>query len=89
MKKSKAYYAIAGTNGYGICRSWDDCNDCLVYFKSPRAKKFDNPDDAYDWINDELSAKVYDRFYIMVSLGTLLRKKLIFFSKQKRLPWEY
>lgn len=89
MKKSKAYYAIAGKNGYGICRSWDDCSRCLDYFKSACTKKFDNPDDAYDWIADELYMKVYDKFYVMVNLGTLLKKKLIFFSKQNKLPWEY
>lgn len=88
MRKSKVYYAIAGKNGYGVCRNWDDCNRCIKYFKSPRIKKFFNPNDAYDWIADELSMSVYDRFYVMVSLETLLSKKLVFFSKQTRLPWE-
>ena len=32
MKKLKPYYAIAGKNGYGICRSWEDCERCMEYF---------------------------------------------------------
>ena len=52
------------------------------------AKKFNNPDDAYSWIEDELAIRAADKFYIMVEPDELFKRKLIFFSKQ-RLSWEY
>lgn len=88
MKKLKPYYAIAGKNGYGICRSWEDCERCIEYFIGARSKKFNNPDDAYSWIEDELAIRAADKFYIMVEPDELFKRKLIFFSKQ-RLSWEY
>lgn len=88
MKKLKPYYAIAGKNGYGICRSWEDCERCIEYFTGVRTKKFNNADGAYNWIEDELAARLADRFYLVAELDELLKRKLIFFSKQ-RLPWEY
>lgn len=88
MKKLKPYYAIAGKNGYGICRSWEDCERCMEYFIGVKSKKFNNPDDAYSWIEDELAIRAADKFYIMVEMNELIKRKLIFFSKQK-LSWEY
>ena len=88
MKKSKPYYAIAGKNGYGICRNWDDCRRCMDYFKGVSARKFTSADEAYDWIGDQLSLKVEGDFYFIEELEQILKRKLIFFSKHK-LPWEY
>lgn len=60
----------------------------MEYFIGARSKKFNNPDDAYSWIEDELAIRAADKFYIMVEMNELIKRKLIFFSKQK-LSWEY
>lgn len=86
-KKLKYYYAIAAKNGYGICRSWEDCERCMEYFRGVRTKKFETPEEAYSWIEDEMAYKLADEFHIMPQLKELLKKKLIFLSKH-RLPWE-
>lgn len=88
MKNQRYFYAIAGKNGYGICRSWEDCERCMEYFSGVKSRKFNNPDDAYSWIEDELAIRAADKFYIMVEMDELIKRKLIFFSKQK-LSWEY
>ena len=34
MLKNESFYAIVGTNGYGLVKSWSKCARCMKYFKS-------------------------------------------------------
>lgn len=38
MLKNESFYAIVGTNGYGLVKSWSKCARCMKYFKQARYK---------------------------------------------------
>ena len=82
MKSKYEFYGIAGTNGYGITKSWDDCLRCLKYFRGVKYKGFDDKEDAYLWVQKEFFGKYEYGCHRFKSLEELERKKLVFTNKE-------
>ena len=82
MKSKYEYYGIAGTNGYGITKSWDDCLRCIKYFRGVKYKGFYNKEEAYYWVQDEFFSKCEYGCHRFKSLEELERKKLVFTNKE-------
>lgn len=81
MLKKKSFYAIVGTNGYGSVKSWSKGVRCLKYFKQDRYKKFEDPEEAYNWIDTEYYSRLNPDDWNFMSLNELLEKELYFKNK--------
>ena len=81
MLKNESFYAIVGTNGYGLVKSWSKCARCMKYFKQARYKKFEDPEEAYNWIDTEYYSRLNPDDWNYMSLDELLEKELYFKNK--------
>lgn len=83
MSAKFRYYAIVGSNGYGICRSWGDYVSCQKYFRAIQVKGFWDVEEAYDWITTEFAYKYAGYFYEFCELEELLKRKLVFVRRRE------
>ena len=78
MAQKFNYYAIVGSNGYGLVKSWYDCNRCLKYFKRSQQKGFFSVEDAYNWIKEVFSQQYSSAPSSFISMTELEVKELFF-----------
>lgn len=87
MAKKQKFYAIVGSNGYGLFDNWSDCLYCLKYFRKKIYKKFQDLDNAYNWIYEK-SFELAEERYVYYAMNTidieaLKEQKLVFYSKMR------
>lgn len=78
MAQNFNYYAIVGSNGYGIVKTWHKCNRCLKYFKRSQQKGFFTVEDAYCWLKDEFSRQYSFAPSSIISMAELEAQELFF-----------
>lgn len=57
MAKTKKFYGVAGTNGYGVYDDWGEVMRARLYIKEIKTQRFDNYEDAKEF--------AYDRFVLL------------------------
>lgn len=83
MKSNYNFYAIIGTNGYGIVKSWNQVLKCKKYFRSFKSKGFFTEQSAYDWIVETFQNEYNILNHEFCGLDYLKDKGLFFLRKGK------
>lgn len=85
MVKRQYYYAIVGSNGYGLFYNWNECYKWLKYFKKSVYEVFNDVESAHEWICEESIERAANKYYAkalhILDYERLLERKVVFYSK--------
>lgn len=82
MNNKFNFYAVVGSNGYGILNSWSDVERCRKYFKQVNCKGFYIYQDAYTWLKAEFCKKYSLGSYNFIPMQALKAEELHFLKQE-------
>ena len=84
MKSNFNFYAITGSNGFGIVKTWYECQKCQKYFKKFKVKGFIASFDAYNWIAESFRDDYDIDIEEHCNLEYLMEKHDLYFFRKGR-----
>lgn len=81
MAKTKKFYGVAGTNGYGVYDDWGEVMRARLYIKEIKVQRFDNYEDAKEFAYDQFillqyGAKNFHQIDEITKLNWFYHKKV-------------
>jgi len=85
MAKRKNYYAVIGSNGFGIVNSWEKVCRVKRYFSSFNCHGFFTYEDAYKWLEETFCRIYTNGNYQFPSIDEIAYCGLIFIKNDNNL----